>query len=113
MNGKQIGILWTGIIVVILMGLFPPIVGSYSIDRLNHLNFHLGPGYGSLLTSSSAKFKGDLRWQDSEFYKNNINNTKWINVIDFQKLLIQWSIVAAIAAGAIVSIKDTEAKPKE
>jgi hypothetical protein len=111
MNAKQIRILWIGIIIVVIMGLFPPVVGSYAL-RERGFRVYAGPRYDFLLTSSGAglKITGDMKPVDAEYVSRNRRN--WIDVIDFQKLLIQWSIVAAIAAGAIVSIKDTEAKPK-
>ena len=64
MNRRQMIVLWTGIILFILMGLFPPVRRSY----------------GFLLT------------QDSED-------------IQFQKLLIQWLILAAGIAGLIYYLR--------
>ena len=104
----------TGIIVIVIMGLFPPIAGSYaSSGRNNPKGYsHLGPSYGFLLTSSTVKPTGDLIQTNADFIKHSLGRN-WFNVIDIQKLLIQWFIAAAVTAGAIVSIKDTEAKPKE
>jgi hypothetical protein len=112
MNDKQRRVLWTGIIVVVVMGIFPPIVGSYSPQSTVGHYFHPSTGYDFLLTASSATFTGNLHWKNANFVKKN-NHLNWIEVIDFQKLLIQWSIVAAIAAGAIVSNRRTNDKPKE
>jgi len=114
MNGKQKMILWVGIIVVVLMGLFPPTVGSYTPVTLNNTNgyyFKLRPSYGFLLSSLSAKPTGELHPVGTSFVRGS--GRKWISVIDFQRLLIHWFIVSAITAGAIVSIRKTDAKPKE
>ena len=113
MNDKQRRVLWAGIIVVILMGLFPPIVGSYAAIRSKECYyFYAQPSYGFLLTVSDMKITAGLHPVESGFPENN-PHFKFISVIDFEKLLIQWFIVAAITAGIIVSNRNTDAKPKE
>ncbi|MHC4665012.1 MAG: hypothetical protein ACYS9T_03515 [Planctomycetota bacterium] len=113
MNKKQIRILWVGIIVVVLMGLFPPTVGSYAPTRPRKgYYFYAQPSYSFLLTASDMKITAGLHPVEAGFVEDNVHY-KFIGVIDFMKLLVQWFIVATITAGVIVSNRNTDAKPKE
>lgn len=82
MNKKQKIVLCIGIVVIVLMGLFPP--SNTSMSYLFRLE---GPGseYSFLLVMSPSD-------------------------IGFGKLFIQWVIVAVITGGFIVTLKDKKTK---
>ena len=86
MNKRQTIVLWIGIIILVLMGIFPPIHIDIS-DR-----FWRGdgprpwePGYDFLFTMLPSK-------------------------ISFSKLFIQWFIIAVVTGGLIVTFKDKKSK---
>lgn len=80
MNKKQRIILWIGIIIVVLMGLFPP---------LHHTETRGGPGPFFL---------------DYDFLLNTRRE------LDFARLITQWIIISVLTAGAIYSTKKSKDK---
>ena len=81
MKKNQKTALWIGIIVIALIGLFPPWVQMHEVE---------GP------------YKGKY----DKGYSPIFAPPKSPAEIDISRLLIQWFIVAVIAAGAIVTLKD-------
>ena len=76
-------VLWIGITLIVLMGIFPPASKTiWSGGDYKVLNY-----YAVLL---------DIRSED----------------IEYGKLLIQWSIVGAITGDLFVTLKDKEPKDK-
>lgn len=83
MNKKQKKILWIGIIIIALTGMFPPYnyeVGFGGKKQVSY-DFFLSPPY-----HSSAE-------------------------LDFARLTIQWIIVAVVTAGALYSASGDKANP--
>ena len=81
MNTKQKVALWTGIVVVVIMGLFPPWLHTSIFD---------GPG--------------SLEVRSYYYTTHFILNTPQGNMLgkahlDFKRLIIQWIIIAIIAGG--------------
>lgn len=79
MNKRQIIVLWIGIIIIVLMGLFPPWMnvdpsGGYYIK-----------GYNFILDKPSTFCR-----------------------IDVPQLLVQWAMVAIIAGGLLVTLRDSK-----
>lgn len=101
MNKKQIIVLWIGIIVIVLMGLFPP-------WTLN--------GEAASVFLVSLRDSTSIRQYDFPMYRFILTPPKTLNVafllrIDFNRLLLQWIMVAVITAGFVVSFKEKSRKP--
>jgi len=92
MNKKQLISLWVGIIIIVLMGLFPPWFFT-GFDR----GGALGP-------------------RESSSYKFLIPPPKRRGVegfIDLGLLSVQWIIVAAVTTGLVVTFKDIKQKDEQ
>ncbi|MBA7650477.1 hypothetical protein ES703_58283 [subsurface metagenome] len=91
MNIKQKIVLWIGIAIIVIMGLFPPWI--MPITRR----------YGMGNTVKYRKYYGyDFIWAQPE---------SSLVSIDFHRLGLQWAIVGVITGGLIYSFKDK--KPKD
>lgn len=99
MNKKQKFVLWIGIIILLLMALFPPWTTSYEISEMGiHRRGRFDPdpvevkesvgGYGFILSPPRAAVR-----------------------VDTGRLLAQWVIVALIKSGLLYTFKDK--KPKD
>ena len=86
MNKKQTKILWIGIIVFVLMGLFPP----YEVTRI--------------VDQAGKTIEGPIKY---EFFLSPPCD------ISFTRLIIQWIIVSVLTAGAIYSTKETSDKNRQ
>jgi len=96
MNKNQLIVLWVGIIVVVLMGLYPPWQYNGHIVERN-VNVVVPAGYS---------FIGD------PIYSAGI--MEFGASIDVTRLLIQWFMVAFITGGLIYTLKEEKAKnPKD
>lgn len=84
MNKKQKKILWIGIIIIALMGMFPP------------YNYEVGFGFGGKKHVSYDFFLSPPYHSSAE--------------LDFARLTIQWIIVSVLTAGAIYSTKESKDK---
>ena len=89
MNEKQLIVMWVGIIIIVLMGLFPPWLTVFADAS------RISLGYGFILI---PPLPNAYRYQFAS--------------IDFTRLLTQWTIVAAITAGLIITFKDKKTKDK-
>ncbi len=88
MNRKQKICLWIGIIVIVLMGIFPPLkFGCYQPDAVWAVDM-------SLWARRFHSFGYERLWMLEE------------PEIGFSKLLIQWSIVAIATVGLLLTFKD-------
>jgi len=86
MNKKQTKILWIGIIVFVLMGLFPPYEVIRKVDQIGRT------------------IEGPIKY---EFFLSAPGD------IDFTRLIIQWIIVSVLTVGAVYSTKETSDKYKQ
>jgi hypothetical protein len=82
MNKKQKIVLWIGIAVIVVMGIFPPWVhrGGPGVEK--------SAGYSFILNGPESYAFG------------------WFARPDISRLFIQWVIVAVITAGLIITVKD-------
>ncbi len=78
MNRKQIIILWVGIAIFVLMGLFPPWV----VYEQGHLYFlHKLTLFSPIRTNNGSR-------------------------IDVPRLCVQWAMVAVVTSGLLITLKD-------
>jgi len=84
MNRKQKIVLWIGIAIVVLMGLFPPWMGYIKAER----------GY----------IRHTFIWYHPAARNMGMR-------IDVPHLCVQWSIIVAITGGLIITFKNK--KPKD
>ncbi len=82
MNKRQLIVLWLGIAIFVLMGLFPPWYGKY------HQSKPLAHSFAFILLRPEIHQHGK-GWM-------KINTTQ---------LIIQWSIVTVITSGLVLSFK--------
>ncbi len=83
MNKKQLKCLWLGVIIIVLMGLYPP---WYFPSTRDGFKVRLPAGYKLMLTTE----KGAR--------------------VDITRLYVQWVMVGVITGGLIYTFKD---KPKD
>ena len=84
MNWKQKICLWIGIVVIVMMGLFPPWMATAPGEG----NYVAG-GYGFIL-----------------FPRDQFGESLWLARIDFGQLAAQWAMVAVVTGGLIVTFAD-------
>lgn len=82
MRLRQVVVMWLGIIVVVVMGLFPP-------WRVNAVDFSVSEGYGFI-------------WHPPEYrspdgYRSGMQ-------IDLTRLVVQWVMVASVTGGMILTL---------
>lgn len=94
MNRRQKIVLWIGIAVIVVMGVFPPWL--YTTTG-NGLNSKKNAGYSCILFPPPPKGVG-LRYGIS---------------LDVSRLCVQWAIVVVITAGLIVAFKDNKDEQKQ
>ena len=81
MNTKQKVALWTGIIIVVIMGLFPPWLHTRIIDVIGALEVRTYYyDYPFILNAPQGNMLGKTH-------------------LDFKRLIIQWIIIAIIVGG--------------
>ena len=86
MNKKQKIVLWIGIAVIVIMGIFPPwVISGYSTGR---------PIAGSYSLITSPPKMGEA----------------YAKSIDLYRLGVQWVIVGVITGGLIYTFKDQKDK---
>jgi len=83
MDKKQTKIMWIGIIVFVLMGLFPPYEVIRKVDQAGRI------------------IEGPIKY---EFFLSPPGD------IDFTRLIIQWVIVSVLTVGAIYSTRESSDK---
>jgi len=90
MNKKQLIALWAGIIIISLMGIFPPWImeGNNSGVQVYSL-----AKYHCILTRP---------------YSGGEQSTLSVHHIDIPKLIIQWFIVGLICTGLVITFHKTE-----
>jgi len=93
MNKKQTVCLCLGIIVFVLMGLFPPCM------TISPVGDYVKYGYRFISNQFKGGYYGDVR-----------DDFLWESRIDAFRLFAQWAIVAVITGGLIYAFKD---KPKD
>ena len=88
MSPKQKTILWIGIVLIVIMGLYPPwiITGSWQGGQTENPG-----GYYFLTNPPTPDYKETT----------GIPGAK----VDFSRLVIQWIIVVVIAGGLIISVR--------
>ncbi|MHC4075741.1 MAG: hypothetical protein ACYSRZ_04930 [Planctomycetota bacterium] len=96
MNKTQLLVMWVGIAIVVLMGIFPPWV---VIDETNP--FYVGYSFMFLPPDAGTWLSKHRHFKPKEY----------VGVIDFTRLLTQWLMVAVIVGGLIITFKDK--KPKD
>jgi len=106
MNKKQLIVLWSGLFLVVLMGLFPPWI--YALPNLSGgmTGVEADAGY-SPLWSPPELFSSSTKGTDYEFF---VSSLSVIGHIDINRLFVEWVIVGVITAGIIVSIKRQKVK---
>ena len=90
MNKKQLITMWVGIIVLVLMSIFPPWTGE--VTRESGTQTHLSTIYVFIFNFPD---------EDSLYH------------IDIAKLLIQYSIIGLITFGLIITFKNTKLKNEQ
>jgi hypothetical protein len=87
MNQKQKICLWLGIIVFVLMGIFPPwtLPVNYHGAKLQR-----NCGYKCILTPPEI----------------SLEEASVATSIDFSRLCVQWAMVAVVTGGLLVTLKD-------
>ena len=93
MNKKQTVCLCLGIIVFVLMGLFPP------CTLLSPIGDYVKYGYKFIWNQFKGRYYGDAR-----------DDLLWESRIDASRLFVQWAAVAVITAGLIYTFKG---RPKD
>lgn len=103
MNKKQKLVLWVGIVMITLMGAFPPWV---SVDNIPNSNIKRTQpiGYEWLWTSPT------LWRRDPLYHHARVIDTSKGMAIDTSRLYVQWAVVALITAGLIYTFKDKKDK---
>ena len=110
MNKKQIVSMWLGIIVFVLMGLFPPWIidvpwnakpGPFAGGRIDF-------EYGFIISHSlqlptSSNIENNFE-KKSETHTDIVLDIR--HRIDFPTLIIQWLIVGAITIGLVLTFRD-------
>ncbi len=88
MNWKQMRIIWVGIVIILLMGLFPPKLRATSdwllIGGSSGSIYYTFDGYGLQFSSSGR--------------------------IDIARLCVQWVIVGVITGGLIITLRDKKSR---
>ncbi len=97
MNKKQLIVMWVGIAIVVLMGIFTPWV---AIEEATHHYL----GYRFILSPPDETWFLHLR------DKPGIDQ---IGIVDFTQLLIQWIMVSVIVGGLIITFKDKKSKDEQ
>lgn len=91
-NAKQLKMFQIGLLVAVLMGIFPPWVDNFSID-LNGTNMHSqgSAGYGFILNPPTA--------------------AAWHTIsLDFGRLCIQWLVVGLAVGAGVLNFKEPNTK---
>lgn len=92
MNRKQLICMWCGIGIIALMGLFPP-VRKPKPDSAIRIATRLNYSGGDIREKAKPFPYGFfLAWESSR--------------IEFNKLLVQWAIVAFVTGGLVYTFKD-------
>ena len=92
-------VMWLGILVFVLMGLFPPWLYTYNATIRS-------PVYGSFLTGSQKIAGYYFLFAPPDPAGESGHGIS----LDITRLFVQWVIVIALTGGLIYTIKD---KPKE
>ncbi len=109
MNKKQLLSMWTGIIVFVVMGLFPPWIMTIPWDAT--LKPFAGARYDfeyGFIISHSFEFTSASNGQKNEEEKSIVDSSL-IDIrhrIDFPTLIIQWLLLLAITTGVILTFRD-------
>jgi len=94
MNRKQKILLWVGIVVIVLMGIFPPTRRGYC-PAVTYWPGLIQPGVP----------RRPL-WVKPAHYGYTFLFTAEASDIGFGKLIVQWAVVAVITAGLIYILKN-------
>jgi hypothetical protein len=116
MCGRQRAVLCIGILVMVGMGLWPPWLIEIGKQETNeYLRDHRGHSYspsqivpgphGFLFSPPSVDY-----WNPSDKYPNDPRRAAGVDV---SRLVIQWVIVAALTAGAVVATKRSPRRPQQ
>ncbi len=106
MNKKQLTAMWTGIIVFVVMGLFPPWIVNIPWDsRLEPMaGWRVDFEYGFIISHSwQAQTASNMERNSEARAESNLNKR---HDIDFPTLIIQWLIVGAITTGLVLTFRD-------
>jgi len=106
MNKKQLITMWCGIIVIVLMGLFPPWI-ALRPRPIRKYDFIFKGLYFQYPTPPPPS--PELIEQYEAFFRKS--QIDYIDHIDFTFLIIQWFVVSVITGGLIVTFRYR--KPKE
>ncbi len=94
MNKKQLACLWIGIIVIVLMGLFPPWIIPSSSEGIK---YRIDRGYKILFSPVEIQIpKTEVAFSAA--------------TLDMHRLCIQWFMVAVITGGLVCTFKN---RPKD
>lgn len=97
MNRKQIIVLWIGIAVIVVMGIYPPwTMKSVYANQLK--------GSDTDTIRSLMKFVNEVYYPI--WPRPLKNNYLLFMEIDICKLVVQWIMVATITGGLLVTFKD-------
>lgn len=91
MNKKQLICLWSGIIVIVMMGIFPPWFLPLNVGRLQSRR---DVGYKFILTPVEIEVPPA------------VDTSPVVASIDITRLCVQWVIVTVITGGFIVTFRD-------
>jgi hypothetical protein len=81
LNVKQLAVLWIGITIIALMGIFPPVKKTVTRTQASTPSYCQVVAYDFLFTES-------------------------LNEIEYQRLLIQWLITAIVTTGLAVTFEE-------
>ena len=98
MSKTQLTILWIGIGIFVLMGLFPPYL-MFESQRGDHVS----AGYRFILDRGIQQMDAS---EMSSLFKHLSGKTVMTLRIDAIRLFVQWTIVMVITAGLIYTLRD-------
>lgn len=116
MNKRQLIVMWIGIAVMVLMSLFPPFIDTDSkkdgYNEFRGYHFFTTSHFFEPIKQLSSNQGGQLFFPllTTASFRDYLNpkptGTYYQVEIDFQRLYLQWFLVALITSGAILSLRD-------
>lgn len=101
MNKKQLVVMWIGIIIIVMMGIFPPWVSISTIRNPETI-------FGDWTTTKRYYYGYNPIWKGiGDSYEVSHPAAS----IDFHRLGLQWAITAVFTGGFMVTFKNK--KPKD
>jgi len=103
MNKKQLIVLWIGIGLIVLMGLFPPFITDSKIK----MSFGYEPA--KYVRGYAFFFSDEIPERSRRYNETDVDYREDAFVpahIDITRLLIQWVLVTVITISLVITLKD-------